>query len=85
MSPRLRRHAHHVSTSQYASQVDESVTAIGLLQEEYDTHSFRPTKASMIYKATGDHAAVTIGLLEYGQGGELPHPGFVMLGSPLLA
>lgn len=39
----------------------------------------------MIYKATGDHAAVTIGLLEYGQGGELPHPGFVMLGSPLLA
>jgi hypothetical protein len=31
------------------------------------------------------HAAATIGLLEYCQEGELPHPGFVMLDSPLLA
>ena len=31
------------------------------------------------------HAAVTIGLLEYCQENELPHPGFVVLDSPLLA
>jgi len=31
------------------------------------------------------HAAVTIGLLEYCQEYDLPHPGFVVLDSPLLA
>jgi len=31
------------------------------------------------------HAAVTIGLLEYCQENDLPHPGFVVLDSPLLA
>ena len=31
------------------------------------------------------HAAVTIGLLEYCQENSLPHPGFVVLDSPLLA
>lgn len=31
------------------------------------------------------HAAVSIGLLEYCQENELPHPGFVVLDSPLLA
>ena len=31
------------------------------------------------------HAAVTIGLLEYCQENQLPHPGFVVLDSPLLA
>jgi hypothetical protein len=31
------------------------------------------------------HAAVTLGLLEYCQERSLPHPGFVVMGSPLLA
>jgi len=31
------------------------------------------------------HAAVTIGLMEYCQSNSLPHPGFVVLDSPLLA
>lgn len=36
------------------------VTAIGLPAEEYGTHSLRRTKASIIYKATGNLRAVQI-------------------------
>ena len=50
----------HMSTRQYARLVDEWVTAIGLRSEEYGTHSLRRTKASMIYKATGNLRAVQI-------------------------
>ena len=53
-------HAHHMSTRQYARLVDEWVIAIGLRQEEYGTHSLRRTKASMIYKATGNIRAIQI-------------------------
>lgn len=52
--------ASHMSTRQYARLVDEWVTAIGLRQEEYGTHSLRRTKASMIYRATGNLRAVQI-------------------------
>lgn len=52
--------ARHMSTRQYARLVDEWVTAIGLRQEEYGTHSLRRTKASMIYRATGNLRAVQI-------------------------
>jgi len=48
----------HLSTRQYARLVDEWVTAIGLRKEEYGTHSLRRTKASLIYKATGNLRAV---------------------------
>ena len=51
---------HHISTRQYARLVDEWVTAIGLRRAEYGTHSLRRTKASMIYKATGNLRAVQI-------------------------
>jgi len=51
---------HHMSTRQYARLVDEWVTAIGLRCAEYGTHSLRRTKASMIYKATGNLRAVQI-------------------------
>lgn len=50
----------HLSTRQYARLVDEWVTAIGLDGREYGTHSLRQTKASMIYKATGNLRAVQI-------------------------
>ncbi len=40
--------------------VDEWVTAIGLRPEEYGTHSLRRTKASIIYKATGNLRAIQI-------------------------
>ena len=53
-------HADHVSTRQYARLVDEWVTGIGLHREEYGTHSLRRTKASIIYKQTGNLRAVQI-------------------------
>jgi integrase len=53
-------HAGHLSTRQYARLVDEWVSAIGLRRAEYGTHSMRRTKASMIYKATGNIRAIQI-------------------------
>ena len=49
-----------MSTRQYARLVDEWVTAIGLRREDYGTHPLRRTKASIIYKATGNLRAVQI-------------------------
>ena len=53
-------HAAHISTRQYARLVDEWVTGIGLRREDYGTHSLRRTKASLIYKRTGNLRAVQI-------------------------
>jgi integrase len=53
-------HGDHISTRQYARLVDEWVTGIGLCQEDYGTHSLRRTKASIIYKQTGNLRAVQI-------------------------
>lgn len=53
-------HAGHLSTRQYARLVDEWLTAIGLRRAEYGTRSMRRTKASMIYKATGNLRAIQI-------------------------
>lgn len=50
----------HLSTRQYARLVDEWVVGTGLRREEYGTHSLRRTKASIIYKATGNLRAVQI-------------------------
>ena len=52
--------ADHLSTWQYARLVDEWVSGVGLRREEYGTHSLRRTKASIIYKATGNLRAVQI-------------------------
>jgi site-specific recombinase XerC len=52
--------ANHISTRQYARLVDEWVTGIGLRREDYGTHSLRRTKASIIYKRTGNLRAVQI-------------------------
>lgn len=52
--------AGHLSTRQYARLVDEWVIAIGLPPEEFGTHSLRRTKASIIYKATGNLRAIQI-------------------------
>ena len=56
---RVNRMAH-MSTRQYARLADEWVTGIGLRREDYGTHSLRQTKASMIYKQTGNLRAVQI-------------------------
>ena len=53
-------HAAHISTRQYARLVDEWVVGIGLHPEDYGTHSLRRTKASIIYKRTGNLRAVQI-------------------------
>ncbi|MEW9855591.1 tyrosine-type recombinase/integrase [Novosphingobium sp. M1R2S20] len=50
----------HLSTRQYARLVGEWVSIVGLDKREYGTHSMRRTKASMIYKATGNLRAVQI-------------------------
>ena len=53
-------HTDHISTRQYARLVDEWVTEIGLRREDFGTHSLRRTKASIIYKQTGNLRAVQI-------------------------
>ncbi|MCJ7420522.1 tyrosine-type recombinase/integrase [Sphingomicrobium astaxanthinifaciens] len=53
-------HDRHLSTRQYARLVDEWVTAVGLRRKDYGTHSLRRTKASIIYKATGNLRAIQI-------------------------
>jgi len=58
--PSRTDHADHISTRQYARLVDEWVTGIGLRSEDYGTHSLRRTKASIIYKRTGNLRAVQI-------------------------
>jgi integrase len=50
----------HLSIRQYARLVDEWVSAVGLNVHEYGTHSLRRTKASLIYKATGNLRAIQI-------------------------
>jgi len=50
----------HMSTRQYARLVREWVEGIGLAAQDYGTHSMRRTKASIIYKATGNLRAVQI-------------------------
>jgi integrase len=50
----------HISTRQYARLVDDWVAAIGLDPALFGTHSLRRTKASLIYKRTGNLRAVQI-------------------------
>ena len=58
--PSRTDHAAHISTRQYARLVDEWVMGIGLRREDFGTHSLRRTKASLIYKRTGNLRAVQI-------------------------
>ncbi|EHK53902.1 phage integrase family protein [Mesorhizobium alhagi CCNWXJ12-2] len=44
----------HMSTRQYERIVDKWVSSIGLDPKRYGTHSMRRTKASQIYKKTGN-------------------------------
>lgn len=53
-------HNGHLSTRPYARLVDEWVTGVGLMRSEYGMHSLRRTKASIIYRATGNLSAVQI-------------------------
>lgn len=50
----------HLNTRQHARLVREWVVGIGLQAEDYGIHSPRRTKASIIYKATGNLRAAQI-------------------------
>jgi integrase len=50
----------HMSTRQYGRIVDKWVSCIGLDPKRYGTHSMRRTKASQIYKKTGNIRAVQL-------------------------
>ncbi|WP_446740640.1 tyrosine-type recombinase/integrase [Sphingomonas sp. CFBP 8765] len=58
--PSRTDHARPLSTRQYARLVAEWGNGIGLRREECGTHSLRRTKASIIYKASGNLRAVQI-------------------------
>jgi integrase len=58
--PSRNNQTSHLSTRQYARLVDEWVSAVGLRKEEYGAHSLRRTKASIIYKATGNLRAIQL-------------------------
>jgi integrase len=58
--PSRTDHARSLSTRQYAGLVADWVNGMGLRREEYVTHSLRRTKASIIYKASGNLRAVQI-------------------------
>lgn len=58
--PSRNDYMKHMSTTQYARLVREWIIGIGLQAEDYGTHSLRRTKASIVYKATGNLRAVQI-------------------------
>lgn len=58
------RGSPHISTRKYARLVRDWVTAIGLDPSGYGKHSLRRTKASEIYRNTGNLRAVQL-LLGY--------------------
>jgi site-specific recombinase XerD len=49
-----------ISTRQYARLVDSWVSSIGLDPSAYGTHSLRRTKATLIYRRTGNIRAVQL-------------------------
>lgn len=50
----------HITTRQYARIVEKWVASIGLNPADYGTHSFRRTKASLIYRQTKNLRAVQL-------------------------
>jgi site-specific recombinase XerC len=58
--PSWSNQTSHLSTRQYARLVDEWVSPVALRKDEYGTHSPRRTKASIIYKSTGNLRAIQL-------------------------
>jgi integrase len=58
--PGRGRPEHHLTTRQYARLVAEWVSGIGLDPLKYATHSMRRTKATLIYRRTGNLRAVQL-------------------------
>ena len=58
--PGRRGPDEHLTTRQYARLVSEWVSGIGLDPLKYATHSMRRTKATLIYRRTGNLRAVQL-------------------------
>jgi integrase len=58
--PGRRDPIEHLTTRQYARLVSEWVSEIGLDRLKYATHSMRRTKATLIYRRTGNLRAVQL-------------------------
>jgi integrase len=58
--PGRRGPDQHLTTRQYARLVGKWVSSIGLDPLKYATHSMRRTKATLIYRRTGNLRAVTL-------------------------
>lgn len=58
--PSRNDYTGHMGTRQYARLVHEWVAGVDLQPQEYGMHSLRRTKASIIYKGTGNLRAVQI-------------------------
>jgi len=58
--PGRRGPDRHLTTRQYARLVGEWVSSIGLDPRKYATHSMRRTKATLIYRRTGNLRAVQL-------------------------
>ena len=52
--------ARHLTTRQYARLLSEWLESVGLDPSVYGTHSLRRTKATLIYKRTGNLRAVQL-------------------------
>jgi integrase len=58
--PSRKDRNHNLSTRQYARLVDDWVHSIGLRRSAYGTHLMRRTKATLIYRKTGNLRAVQL-------------------------
>ena len=58
--PSRKDRTKHLTTRQYARLVDSWVASIDLPQSSYATHSMRRTKATLIYRKTGNLRAVQL-------------------------
>ncbi len=58
--PSRKDRRKHLSTRQYARLVDNWVQSIGLQRSAYGTHTMRRTKATLIYRKTGNLRAVQL-------------------------
>jgi integrase len=55
-----RGHEHAMTTRRYARLVSEWIASIGLDPHQFGTHSLRRTKATLIYRRTGNLRAVQL-------------------------
>lgn len=58
--PSPRRHSHHISYHYYSGIVKQWVSNLGLDLTQYNTHSLRRTKASLIYAKTKNLRAIQL-------------------------